>query len=156
MSAPGRRRLGARQTTGYDCGPGAAVNALASRRVTRSIPEMRRLCGTTQAGTSPKGLIRGLSLVAASAGLRPPELFHTPLEAGHLALSLRLSESVAVLPFRTGAPWDHWVVALSSRADVVCVQDSALDELRWLTWAEVISLWEGPKGPKAQVFGVAL
>lgn len=150
------RRLGVRQATTFDCGPAAGVNALAARRVARSLAEMRRLCGTSQAGTSPKGLIRGLNLVCASAGLRGPELFHTSPKEGHVVLASKLANGVAVLPFKASRAWDHWVVALSSRADLVCVQDSAVDELRWLTWAEVISLWEGPGGPKEQVFGVAL
>lgn len=143
--------------TTFDCGPAAAVNALAARGVTRSLAEMRKLCGTTQGGTSMRGLVRGLTLVAGSVGgLNPPEVFHLGLSSGPLVLSDRLTRSVVVLPFRDAKPWDHWVVALGSRADRVCVQDSARDELRWPTWSELVALWEGPGGPKGQVFGVAL
>lgn len=151
-----RRRLGVRQVESFDCGPAAAVNALASRGVNRSLGEMRKLCGTTSAGTSVRGLMRGLSLVASSTDLTRPEMFHVSLNIGHTALAQRLESGVVILPFLTLKPWDHWVVALSSRADRVCVQDSAADDLRWPTWAELLQLWEGPAGPKAQVFGVAL
>jgi hypothetical protein len=112
--------------------------------------------GTTTAGTSPRGLLRGLRLVCRSAGILEPELFHTHLDSAVLVLSARLERGAVVLPFKTDVPWDHWVVALSARADLVCVQDSAEDELRWLTWGEVVSLWEGPKGKRAPVFGVGL
>ena len=152
-----KRRLGVRQVTTFDCGPGAGVNILATKGVKRTIQEMRRLMGTTTSGTSPTGLVRGLRLVAHSCDLPEPDLFNAAYGTAHAVLAEYLRERPVVLPFCTVKPWDHWVVALYARADRVCVQDSAADgELRHLTWAESVGHWAGPDGPKGQVFGVAL
>ena len=147
------------QSTQASCGPAALRNALLCHRIERSEAELELLTGCTAPdGTSPKGIVKALSLVAKDAPSVSPSVLSearpdvailrviAALQAGHVVI-LCVDE------------FEHWVVAFGllgmGARIIVHVSDSADSEMvQHLTPDELLARWRGPEGTRKPYFGV--
>lgn len=117
------------QTTQASCGPAALRNALMARGLARSEDELAKLAGCTVEGTTARGMMRALCLVAKEQpGLMPGVLSERRED---IALLRLLAAHRAGLAAILCVDEDqHWVTSFGLLGEsVIHVADSAHDEM---------------------------
>lgn len=136
------------QSNQANCGPAALRNALQCHGVSRSEQELESLTGCTAAeGTTPKGVLKALALVAKDHPNVSPGLIsegRASVALLHLLESIRNGHVVIMLVDE----WDHWVVAFgllgSGDGMRIHLSDSADPELiQHLTPKSLVERWKG-------------
>jgi hypothetical protein len=136
------------QSNQANCGPAALRNALQCHGISRAEQELERLTGCTAAeGTTPRGILKALALVAKDH----PEITPGVISEGRETIALlRLLEAL-----RNGNvgillvdDWDHWVVAfglLGGGKNIrIHLSDSADSELiQHHSPQSLINRWKG-------------
>ncbi len=117
------------QSTLASCGPAALRNALLARGVVRSEDELSQLAGCDSDGTTAKGMMRALILVAKEhASLMPAPLTESRGDVAILRLFAALRSGNVVVLCVDG--FEHWVVAFGLLGEnMVHVADSGSNEL---------------------------
>lgn len=132
------------QSTSASCGPAALRNALMARGVTRSEDELASLCGCTTEGTTAKGMMKALILVAKeNPGLMPAVLSESKGDVALLRLWAALrGGNVVILCVDS---FEHWVAAFGLLGEnTVHVADSGSAELvHHYNPGQLLARWQG-------------
>lgn len=134
------------QQTQASCGPAALRNALLARGVERSEEELAKLCGyRADIGTSPKGMMRALILIAKDhPALLPGPFAERQSDVAMLRLlAAHRAGYVAILLVDSD---EHWVVSFGTLGDqIIHVSDSADSEMvLHYTAEQLLARWRGP------------
>lgn len=127
------------------CGPAALREALAAIGVQRSEDELAALAKTTVDGTSPRGLLRALSLLELE---REPAYYMMEARADiayiRVAEALREERPVVLCVDN----YNHWVAVTgflgASRPRFVVADAGHEERILYLTAPELLSRWRGP------------
>ena len=117
------------QSTAASCGPASLRNALLARGIARSEEELARLAGCTTDGTTARGMMRALLLVAKEHhGILPGVLSERRDDIALLKLvAAHRAGCAAILCVDDNS---HWAVSFGMLGDSIFhLADSADDEL---------------------------
>lgn len=143
------------QSKPASCGPTALRNALQARGVLRSEDELASLVGCTAAGTSARGLLRAVHMIAVDEPkIAPGVLSERRGDVALLKLHAALRSGIAGILCVDG--FEHWVCAFGLLGDsTIHVADSAEPELvLHYGPTKLLERWRGPG--KAGFYGILL
>ncbi len=132
------------QSTSASCGPAALRNALLARGVVRSEDELSQLAGCTSEGTTAKGMMRALILVAKdNPGIMPGVISEAKGDVALLRLWASLRSGNVVI--QCVDQFEHWVCAFGLLGEnTVHVADSGSTELvHHYNPGEMLRRWQG-------------
>jgi len=134
------------QSTQASCGPAALRNALLARGIERSEEELAKLSGYNAAkGTSPKGMMRALIMIAKDEpGVLPAPMSERQEDVA--LLRLRAAHDAGHVAILIVDNDEHWVVSFGTLGrDIFHISDSADSEMvLHYSPQQLVERWRGP------------
>jgi hypothetical protein len=126
------------------CGPTALRNALQARGIQRSEDELATLVSCTAEGTSARGLLRAVHMIAVDEPKIMPGVLSE--RRGDVAvLKLRSAHQQGAVGILCVDSLEHWVVSFGLLGETFHVADSAHEELvLHYSPAALLERWRGP------------